>query len=263
MNQLEQKSQKIQKWTKIIAFGGLCLLLGPVYILMLQGIAALAALGIAAAVAVVAINLMPAFSVMVANWRLKSLKAAAAANPIETLENRYQERMAALAGIRENITKSFAVLQSLYSQIQEHNKKFPERPSQHAEKYVKLKSLVELRGAKYKQAQSNLHQFSGLIEEKRSDWEIAKTMAEASQLASVGEDFQSKLLHDTALVTIQDGLNMAFAELETSLLDEQQPGTLIATNKETSRIPEKCGPPSLDLDFDVEEIEFATVKTKK
>ena len=63
--------------------------------------------------------------------------------------------------------------------------------------------------------------FAEVIDEKRSDWKIAQTMAEASKLANVGQDFQSKLLKDTALNTIQDGLNLAFSELETSLLDEQ------------------------------------------
>lgn len=268
MNDIETKRKNIERWTKILTLGGLCLLLGPVFILMIKGMAALIALGITASIAFVAINFIPAFSALVANWRLKALKAVASANPIETLENRYADRCDALAKIRENIKQSYSVLQELYTQIQEHNDKFPDRPSQYLEKYNKLKSLVELRGNKYKQAQANLGDFAQLIEEKRSDWKIAQTMAAASKLANAGEDFQSKLLQDTALNTIQDGLNMAFSELEASLLDEQptHEDVLVKVTDVTTKTPttltEKCGPPTLDLGFDLDAIEAEVVSVK-
>jgi hypothetical protein len=198
---------------------------------------------------------------------LKALKAVASANPIETLENRYQVRDNALVGIRENIKKSYAVLQELWAQIQEHTEKYPNRPSQYLDKYNKLKALVELRGKKYKLAQANLKTFGELIEEKRSDWKIAQTMAAASELANVGEDFTSKLLQDTALNTIQDGLNMAFSELETSLLDEQPNTTVnvveVSSTPVKAGIPVKCGPPTLDLGFDPESMEMNSTPSRR
>lgn len=265
MNELETKRQKYQKWAKFLGFGAFLVALGPIYILMLQGIAALVALGIAAAVAFVVINLLPAFGVLVANWRLKALKAVASANPIETLENQYEQKMTTLAATLENITKSFAVLQNLHTQIKAHNEKFPNRPSQHLDKFQKLKALVKLRGDKYKLAKANLAKFSELIDEKRSDWEIAKTMAEASELAKVGEDFQSKLLQDTAVNTVNTELNMAFAELETSLLDADDTVTTVTVldavevatvNKgRVAQLPEKTGALPLDLGFNIDDIE--------
>ncbi len=258
MNELETKRQRIEKWTKIAAFFGLCIALGPIYIILLQGIAALFALVISAVVAFTAINLIPALSRHVANWRLKALKAVAAANPIETLENRYQELQTALNGTRDNIKKSYAVLQTLDSQIETHKTSFPDRPSQHLEKRDKLKALVQLRGDKYKEAKENLNKFANVIEEKRSDWEIAKTMAEASKLANAGEEFQSKLMQDTALNTIQDGLNLAFAELETSLLDEQHAKTTVITATVVKALPEKSSS-SIRLDLDSDLLEAVPV----
>lgn len=255
MNELELKRKRIEKIAKVV---GLCVagfLFAPIALLTIQGLISLI---VVAVIALAVINVgIPWFAVSLANWRLKALKAAASANPIETLENRYKDRQDALLGIRENIKQSYSVLQGLYSQIQEHSEKYPNRPSQYLDKYNKLKALIELRGKKYKQAQKNLVAFGELIEEKRSDWKIAQTMAEASKLANVGEDFQSKLLQDTALNTIQDGLNMAFSELETSLLDEDSASSSIVTVAPASvtAIPEKCGPPSLDLGFDSDALE--------
>jgi hypothetical protein len=269
---LEQKRKSIETAVKILALVVVGFIVAPVIFIAIKGL--IGAI-VAAVVGLVAINLAPSVAAMVANWRLKALKAVAAANPIETLENQYADRQNALMGIRDNIKESYAVLQDLYAQIQEHDEKYPGRPSQNLDKYNKLKALIELRGKKYKQAQKNLAAFGEVIEEKRSDWKIAQTMARASKLANVGEDFQAKLMQDTALITIQDGLNMAFSELETSLLDEQpiqpsgtQPPPAIAagTTPSAARIPEKTGPPVLDLGFnegDILEAEVVPPSRKK
>jgi hypothetical protein len=253
---LEQKRKNIETAVKIVILVVVGFIVAPFIFLAIKGL--IGAI-IAAVVGLVAINLAPSFAALVANWRLKALKAVAAANPIETLENQYADREAALLKIRDNIKESYAVLQDLYAQIQEHDEKYPGKPSQNLDKYNKLKALIELRGKKYKQAQANLKAFGEVIEEKRSDWKIAQTMARASKLANVGQDFQSKLMQDTALITIQDGLNIAFSELETSLLDEdssqpsqtQPAGAIAATpSRPPAQIPEKAGPPVLDLGFD-------------
>ncbi len=260
---LESRRKRIETFAKI---GGLCVagfFFAPIAILTIKGLISLLVVG---AIGLVTVNVgIPWMAVSLANWRLKALKAAAAANPIEMLENLYGQRETALVKIRDNIKQSYAVLQNLYSQIQEHNDHYPNSPSQYLEKYNKLKSLIELRGKKYKTAQANLAHFSEVIDEKRSDWKIAQTMAEASKLANVGEDFQSKLLKDTALSTVQDGLNLAFSELETSLLDESTVDVL--PEKTGNNQSSQLAPPSnsgLDLGFDSDDIvEVETVKRKK
>jgi len=262
---LEARRKKIEMWAKVLGLGVAAFLFAPFAIATVTGLVSLIVVGI---VGLLVVNVgLPWFAVSLANWRLKALKAAAAANPIETLENQYADRQNALVKIRDNITQSYAVLQGLASQIKEHNEKFPNSPSQFADKYVKLKQLVELRGKKYKQAQNNLVAFAVLIDEKRSDWKIAQTMAEANKLANVGEDFQSKLLKDTALNTVQDGLNTAFAELETSLLDESTVTVSDQPAVSNSHTVAQITPPSpLDLGFDsdnVIDVEATQVSTKR
>lgn len=248
---LEARKKKIEMWAKVLGFGVVGFIFAPFAIATITGLVSLIVVG---TIGLLVVNVgLPWFAVTLANWRLKALKAAAALNPIETLENLYADRQSALLKIRDNITQSYAVLQGLATQIKDHNDKFPNTPSQYTDKYGKLKQLVELRGKKYKQAQANLIAFAEVIDEKRSDWKIAQTMAEANKLANVGEDFQSKLLKDTALSTVQDGLNTSFAELETSLLDEQPavsgstPTVEVSAGRTTAQI---SAPSPLDLGFD-------------
>jgi hypothetical protein len=249
----EQRKQRIETIVKVLAVGGLCLILGPVYLTLLHGMAAIVALGVFSVIGFVVINLIPAFARLVGNWRLKALKAVAAANPIESLENVYKQKQEALAASHDNITQTYAILSGLHDQIVEHDQQFPGKPSQYLEKYNKLSQLVDLRKRKYQQARANLAQFDEIIQEKRSDWKIAQTMAQANKLANVGEDFESKLMQDTALSTVQDGLNTAFAELDTALMDaEPIPGATVTvspavtpkaiTNSPTAALP------VLDLD---------------
>jgi hypothetical protein len=251
---LEARRKKIETWAKVVGLGVAAFLFAPFAIATVTGLISLIVVGV---IGLLVVNVgVPWFAVSLANWRLKALKAAAAANPIETLENQYADRQAALLKIRDNIKQSYAVLQSLYSQIQEHNQKYPNTPSQFTDKYSKLKQLIELRGKKYKEAQASLAAFGDLLDEKRSDWKIAQTMAEASKLANVGEDFQSKLLKDTALTTVQDGLNLAFSELETSLLDEQNTPTTVQVSSVPAvpQIAPSPPPNTLDLGFDASDI---------
>jgi hypothetical protein len=263
MNDLELKKKRIETVGKVILLGIAGFLFAPIAYLTITGLISLV---VVCTIALLVVNIViPWLSLSIANWRLKALKAVASANPIETLENQYREREEALVSIRNNIKEFHTVVQELWGQIQEHNEKYPDRPSQFLEKYNKMKSLLALRSNKYKQAQANLKTFKEVIEEKRSDWKVAQSAAKAMKLANVGEDFQSKLMEDTALTTIQDGLNFAFSELEVSLLDEQPLETkqvvVTSTPQEPLQLTEKSGPPSLDLEF--EDAEVIPVKSTR
>lgn len=262
MTDLETKRKRIETVVKIALLGVAGFLVAPFIYTAITGLVGLV---VAATAGLVIVNLAPSAAALIANWRLKALKAVAAANPIETLENQYAERENALIKIRDNIKEFYAVVQELWGQIQAHNEKYPDRPSQFLEKYNKMKDLLALRSAKYKQAQANLKGFSELIDEKRSDWKVAQAAAKAMKLANVGEDFQSKLMADTALTTIQDGLNFAFSELEVSLLDEQPiPTTVtVAPTATAKKLAEKDGPPPLDLVFNEERLESASVPRRQ
>ena len=117
MIDLELKRKRIETLAKIGALVVTCLVLGPFYLTLLHGLGALFALFIAFGIGFVAINFMPWFAAMVANWRLKALKYEASVNPIETLENQEADKMKALAARREEIKELLVVVQDLWGQI--------------------------------------------------------------------------------------------------------------------------------------------------
>ncbi len=235
---------------KVVGLGFVGFLVAPFIVATIQGLIGLA---VAAVISLLLVNVgVPWFAVKMANWRLKALKHEASLNPIETLENQYGERVAALEGIRVSLKEFFSVVQELADTIKQHEEAYPGKPSQFNEKYQKMKLLYAQRAEKYKQAKANLKDFSDLIDEKRSDWKVAQAFARANKLANVGEDFQSKLMQDTALSSIQDNLNFAFSELEVSLLDEERPAqvTAPAFDRQPAAITAKHPMPELVFDLE-------------
>lgn len=256
MKDIEQRRKRIETIAKIGGLLGVTLILGPFYLVILHGIGALLALTVTAVIGVTAVNFLPWFAMKLANWKLKALKAEASANPIETLENQYKEREEGLVTFRENILTFHAEVQNFYSQLEENRTKLaPSAVNKFEEQYQKMKALLESRGQKYKLAQKKLKEFADLIDQKRVEWNIAQAAAKMSKAAGVGEDFMNKLMTDTAVTSIQTNLNTAFAELEVSLLDEQPiestATVVVADAPQPKALPEKSGPPVLDLDFDI------------
>lgn len=241
----EQKRKRIEALVKVAALlvgGFLC---SSFIFIAVKGLIGLL---LGAAVGLTAVNLAPWFAVKVANWRLKALKHEASLNPIETLENQYKEREGALVAFRENIKSFHAEVQNFYGELEGFKERYPDKAARFDEQYGKMKMLLDARGTKYKQAQRKLLEFSEVIDQKRSEWKIGQAAAKMSKAAGQGEDFISKLMADTALDSVQTNLNIAFSELEVSLLDEVD-GKKVIPMKQPVALAEGSGPPTLDLDF--------------
>ena len=252
---LEARRKRIETWAKVLGLGIAAFLFAPFAIATITGLISLIVVG---TIGLLTVNIgIPWFSRSLANWRLKALKAVAAANPIETLQNRYAQLQDSLLKQRDNIKQRIAIASKIFDQIKLFENQF-NKPSPRREQYEKLNQLVGISKSKYQTAQVNLVAFGKLIEEKSADWEIALSMAQANKLANVGEDFTSKLMQDTALTTIQDGLNVAFAELDASVMDENIQKVLNGDHAEVTVSPspvptirpvKQLAPPT-ELDFD-------------
>jgi len=272
MNELELKRKRIETIVKIAGVIGITLILGPLYLVILHGIGALFALAIAGVIGVTFVNFLPLFAAQLAVWKLKSFKALAAANPIEIFEKRYAEKKEILLKQRENIKQRIAIASKIYQQIASFETQF-NKPSPRRDQYSKLNQLVEASKAKYQTAQIGLVNYGKLIEEKRADWEIAQSVAEGNKLANVGEDFLSQLMEDTALNTIQNGLNVAFAELDAAVMDENIQKVLngqvtvssSAPVIDTPKTKQLSAPTDLDFDFEgpTDAVEAEVVPVKK
>lgn len=213
MIDLETKRKRIETGVKVAALLGVCAILAPFTYAILGGLGALI-------VCLTAVNLAPWFGHKLANWRLKALKAEAAANPIETLENQYKARDEALRKTRENLQEFSGAVQTLRDKIEQHNRTYPGSPSPFQKQYDMMVARKEFRGRKYKEAKAALEEFAKVIEITRSQWETALLLAKAQKLDNVGEDFISKMMKDVALDTVTSTMNTAFAEMEVSMLDD-------------------------------------------
>jgi len=252
MQNLELKRKRIESVAKIGALLVVGFVVAPFIFISIKGI-----VGLAAAVVIgLTINaFIPWFGAKLANWRLKALKHEASLNPVETLETQYQAKEQGLIAFRENIKIFHAEVENFRAVVQEHKERYP-GDNKYDDKFNKMVQLLQLRAAKYKQAQQNLSSFAEIIDRKRSEWKIVQAAAKMDKAAGAGEDFVSKLMADTALDSIQTSLNTAFAELEVSLLDEAAAvqGASVPMVNVTPAAPALPAPTnrSLDLDIDTE-----------
>jgi len=255
MQDLELKRQKIETWAKWLSLPVAGFLFAPFAYATITGLISLL---VVVVIGILTVQIgIPWFSKSVANWRLKAYKAVAAANPIETLENQYAEQKEALLKEREGIKKRIAIVARVYEQIKKFEEQF-KKPSPRREQYNLLNQLVEVYKGRYQKAQLYLQDFAKLIEEKRADWDILVSLKEADQLEAVGNDFINKLMKDTALTTIQDGMNTAFAELDATAMDEGINNILNGQPIQVPTAPTKEDKPMKnlvapsELDFDAE-----------
>jgi D-ribose pyranose/furanose isomerase RbsD len=118
---LDQRKQRIETSVKIGLLGVAGFLVAPIILHTIVGIAGLAVAGF---LGLAIINLAPAVAAQIANWRLKALKAVAARNPIETLENRYSQLKDSLLKQRDNIKQRIAIASKIYDQIKSFESQF-------------------------------------------------------------------------------------------------------------------------------------------
>lgn len=215
----EQKRRRIELAVKLTATLVVAFFVSPFIFVAINGLIGMIA---ATLIGVTAVNLAPWVGMKVANWRLKAIKHEASKNPIETLQNEYQERRQGMLDFRSAIeTFSGAVnifKEKLHAMENEYgvNEAKPYR-----DQYEAMKQLLEMRVQKYKQTQVNLERFEKEIEKAQVKWDMAQEAAKMNRAAAITEgDFISKIQVETALGAVQKSLSISFAELEMSLVDE-------------------------------------------
>jgi predicted RNase H-like nuclease (RuvC/YqgF family) len=254
MNDLEIKRNRIEKTVKILSLLVVGFLVAPFVFIAIKGLVGLA---VAGAISLVVVNLIPWFSAMVANWRLKALKHEAAKNPIETLQNDYRKRIEALQAFRQSILNSKAEVYSFRDKLDGFKKQYPADAAKFDEQYRQMLALLKLRGQKYEEAKGNLERYDGEITRAKAIWDMAQAAAAMNKAAGVDADeFYAKIQVETALDSVQKNLNLAFADLEMSLVDEKSSAGANAVPVqpvvETPKALEG-GKASLDLDIEVGE----------
>jgi len=216
---LDQKRNRIETVVKILAVLAVGFFVAPVILITIKGLIGLVTAG---AIALVAINLTPWFSAVVANWRLKALKHEAAKNPIETLQNDYRRRVEALQAFRQSILNSKAEVAMFGDKLEGFKRQYPADAAKFDTQYAQMAALLQLRGRKYAEAKDNLARYNSEIDRAKAIWEMAQAAAQMNKVAGVDTDeFYAKIQVETALGSVEKSLNVAFADLELSLADEK------------------------------------------
>lgn len=260
MIDLESKRKKYDRLIKVVVTLLIGLVFGPIALVAVGGLAGLV---FAWVVSEAVICFTPFVAMKFANWRVALLKHEAAQNPIETLENQFMDKEQSVAKYREHLTAFYASIQAVHRDIEEHHDKFPDVPCKFEPQLGKMIRLLKNRQIKFKQLKHAQVKFKELIDQKRSEYKVAMSFAKMSNAAGAGEDYLAGLMKDTAVASVTTLLDSAFAEMESSLLDEEIEvhGTITVAAEPVQRraIEGRVELPTLDLgDADGEELEPAT-----
>jgi D-alanyl-D-alanine dipeptidase len=118
-----------------------------------------------------------------------------------------------------------------------------------------LRQLLVFQNDQYVVAKKNLADYADWLDEQRSEWKIAQSVAKAMKQAKATETFQTKLMHDAALDAVRTGINTAFAQIDSSLMEAQGNQPTISTTPTATPIAkaqstkELNAPPDLNLDL--------------
>lgn len=217
---LESKRKNIEKAVKILGLLVAGFIISPFIFIAIKGLIGLV---LAAAVGCGIVFFMLVVAAMCANLRLKALKAEAARNPVETLQNDYVKRQTALAEFRQAIVAFSAEVKNFADKLVGFVKQYPDEAAKFKEQLSKMKQLLSLRQKKYSQAEESLVAYELEIQKAGAIWEMGCAATKMNEAAGMTEDdFFAKIQTETALNSIQTHLNEAFADLEISLLDEDK-----------------------------------------
>lgn len=221
--EMDVRRKKIEKWTKVGLLGvAVVAVLGVAAPLLIAGVKAAFALGAAGLAGFVVINVAPTVAMKVANWRLKSIKAEASKNPIETLQNVYVEKTEALGRFEDAITAFATKVKNLQDKVEGLRKRYPEEAEKFEGHLEKMTEVLQARRRKYKAAKQAISDFAEEIEKAKVVWEVSQAAQDVTNAAGLDTGDAYELIKaKTAVESVQNSMNTAIAELETDLMNEE------------------------------------------
>lgn len=268
MNELQLKRVSIEKWAKFLWLPIIVIVVGYFASkFIMAAIGGIVGIVIALILGLAAVNFIPSIANWFANKRLQALKYTVSLNPVEQMERKSKAAHEDLEVKRAQIEKAHVINQGLATKIQEHKEKFPDKPSKNEVMFQKLLKKVDTLSKLYKKARKQVQSYDAYIEEKRSDWEIAKALLEGNKVVDAGAKFEADLLADEAARVIQQNLDAALADIDSNLLDDEEPTETTQVTVSDAKAPLQISAksltlPTLDLDGDDDVIEAELVKVK-
>jgi len=235
--------QRAQKWGTIAKWGifaGFGFFFAPIAMATITGMLALIVVGV---IGLVTWALLPAAQDAAKNLRLKLIKAEAAKHPIETLESEYLRRSTLLDERKTTIETFEAKTRTFGDKLDGFKHQYPAEAPKFQTQFDQMQLLLKRQRDQWKEARRNLTVFDGVIQKAKAMWDMALAAAAAragSELDEAG--FNAKLKTECALDSIQDGMNSAFSQLDTLIMEgDAQEDTTIETSQPAAALPAPSG----------------------
>lgn len=219
--EMEAKRKKYTNYAMWAVGIGALALAGPIIFMALKGLVALITFGL---VGVTALTLAPVIGMKLANWKIQSIKAEAATNPIETLQNMRLEKQEQLNKGWEALKRIKTSVRNFQDKVESFRDRFGENDRQTLKFADQLKTMRQVEAQtedKMQRAADALRLFDKEIERADMIWQVSLAGQEATKAAKMNsDDVYEKIKADTAIESVQSSLNSVFAELETNMNEE-------------------------------------------
>lgn len=231
----EEIGKRYFTWIKWGAIAIGCALSYQIAFMALEGLIAWGAFAI---VAFLVYTFAPVLAAFIANKKIQAIKAIAAANPIETMQALYAEKLVEFRKQEDAVTEFDTQFQNVSDLVNDLKKTDPEESVQYAAMRDKMaEGLEELRGEQ-KAAQIELHNAEGVIKKMQRLWTVACAMNKAlAASASAQKMVFDQIRQDTAVETVTTNLNRAFASLETAVQRRRTAALFNVPSSPTKELP--------------------------
>ena len=270
-NPVQQVAEQKQDFIKYAKWGitlVACAVLAP---LVAMGIAGMVGLLVAGGIGLIGINAAPVLAEKAANWKyealekaandhyramdaerlghLKKVQTQAAENPIETAvvqSQAFKDR-----GVKQldAITAYGTEVNNFQSMTEGFAKKYPDQAQRYKQQLDVMKQALAFKQKKYSELQQNIRLMDEQIEFLRANWKMSQALQKANALAGMDtEDPMAQLKTDAAIDSVVNSINRAFAEMDSSVLqDTAQVGKGTITQR-VDMINDTPGMQSLTMD---------------
>ena len=213
----EQRAQRKETIIKVVGLLGIAIVLGPLYLTILHGLGAIAALLVGAGAIFTVTKFLPALALKIGNASLKAYKAECMKNPVESLQQQLIKQREALKVFKEQIRVFIGQVLSFETQVKQYVKEGLEDAQVYVEQLSKMKKLQALRQAKCADAEAGINAFEDSIERTDRKWKMALAAEAMNEAAGeIGGDVFDKICIETSVNAVQDKLNQQMADLEIS-----------------------------------------------
>lgn len=220
----KQKFITIAKWgITIVAIA----VIAPVAWLAVSGMVGLA---LAGGIGLIGINAAPVIALKLANAKyrvmdaervehLEKVQAAAAENPIETIQLSYNGRVQDAAKFADSITEFRTEIKNYEGTVKEFEAEYPDDAAAGREQLLFMRENLKDREARYASVQAELANLASTIKKMRALWKLAMATQKMNKLAGMntGDEF-ARIKNEAAVDSVMSNVNKAFAQMETATM---------------------------------------------